>query len=46
MSDVVQGIGKEIRPIEYLMIWTGVIGVTVGLSFPKGIVIPTRDGLG
>jgi hypothetical protein len=32
---MLKGIEREVSPVEYLMIWFGIVGAAVGLSLPK-----------
>lgn len=43
MCDILGGIKGETTPLEYLVIWTGLVGVTVGLSLPKDMIIKMRE---
>ena len=38
MRNILGGINKEVSPMEYLMLWIGLVGNSVGLSLPKEII--------
>lgn len=38
MRDILGGIKREVSPVEYLMLWIGLVGSAVGLSLPKEVV--------
>lgn len=42
MRNILGGVKGEVSPVEYLMLWVGLVGITVGLSLPKDI-IPKRE---
>ena len=39
MESYLKGIDREVSPVEYLMIWIGIVGAAVGLSLPKAIML-------
>ena len=39
MDNYLKGIDREVSPVEYLMIWIGIVGATVGLSLPNAIML-------
>lgn len=39
MCDILGGIEGEVSPVEYLMLWIGLVGSAVGLSLPKEIAL-------
>ena len=38
MREVLGGVKGEFSPVEYLMLWIGLVGSAVGLSLPKEMV--------
>lgn len=42
MRNILGGIAKDISPVEYLMLWVGLVGNTVGLVLPKEIAVSGR----
>lgn len=38
MRKILGGMKGEVSPVEYLMLWIGLVGIAVGLSLPKEIV--------
>ena len=44
MKDMLKGIEREVSPAEYLMIWFGIVGASVGLSLPIEMVSWTNPG--
>jgi hypothetical protein len=38
MRVITRSIKEEITPLEYLMIWVGLVGAAVGLTLPKEMV--------
>lgn len=43
MSDILRGFERAIEPLEYLMIWIGLVGIAVGLSLPRDVVTKMRE---
>ncbi len=43
MGEILRGIKKAVIPLEYLMIWTGVVGGAVGLSLPTEMITRIRE---
>ena len=43
MRHLLGGIKGEVSPVEYLMLWIGLVGCAVGLSLPKEIVSETEN---
>ena len=39
MDSYLKGVDKDASPVEYLMIWIGIVGAAVGLSLPKAIML-------
>ena len=39
MRNILVGIKEEVSPVEYLMLWIGLVGSAVGLSLPKEIAL-------
>ncbi len=39
MDSYLKGIDREVSPVEYLMIWIGIVGAAVGLSLPNAIML-------
>ncbi|KAL2046092.1 hypothetical protein N7G274_001539 [Stereocaulon virgatum] len=44
MKDMLKGIEREVSPAEYLMIWFGKVGASVGLSLPIEMISGTNAG--
>lgn len=38
MGNILGGLKGEVSPVEYLMLWIGLVGSAVGLSLPKEMI--------
>lgn len=38
MRNILSDMEGNVNPVEYMMLWIGLVGSTVGLSLPKEIV--------
>ena len=38
MRDILGGVNGEVSPVEYLILWIGLVGSAVGLTLPKEII--------
>ncbi len=38
MRNVLAAVKRDLSPIEYLMLWVGLVGSAVGLSLPKEMI--------
>ena len=43
MRNILGGIKEKVRPVEYLMLWIGLVGSAVGLSLPKEIITISKN---
>lgn len=34
--------GSEVKPLEYMMLWFGIIGTSVGITLPTEVALPGR----
>ena len=44
MRNILGGVKEEVSPVEYLMLWIGLVGIAVGLSLPKEMVAKSQEG--
>lgn len=43
MCNTLVGIKEEVSPVEYLMLWIGLVGSAVGLTLPKEIALEREN---
>ena len=41
MKEILKGVERKISPVEYLLIWFGIVGAAVGLSLSKEMIFST-----
>ena len=42
MRDLLESRGTEVKPLEYLLLWLGIVGNCVGLAIPLKIMKQMR----
>lgn len=41
MKEILNSVERKSSPVEYLLIWFGIVGAAVGLSLPKEMIFGT-----
>ena len=44
MGEILEAKEREVSPVEYLMVWIGLVGNAVGLALSKDTVVGSRAG--
>ena len=45
MRNILGGIKRTVSPLEYLMLWIGLVGSAVGLSLPNEIALEREENV-
>ncbi len=45
MRNILGGIKGAVSPLEYLMLWIGLVGIAVGLSLPKEMALEREENV-